>query len=66
MKACHSNACQQGRKPCPTPCACEVPEADQDAIEGGLSAIVAIAAWAWLTILVFAAAGLIAGIFYNA
>lgn len=57
---CHSDACCQGRKPCPTPCACEVPEKD----DTGLSALSAVSAWAALTITVFAAAGLVAGIFY--
>jgi hypothetical protein len=28
MPHCHSNACGQGRKPCPTPQACEIPAPD--------------------------------------
>lgn len=31
MNACHSDACDCGRKPCPTPEACRLPEADFDA-----------------------------------
>lgn len=60
---CHSDACCQGRKPCPTPCACEVPD---EGMSPGASALIAVTAWALLTVAVFAISGLIAGIFYNA
>lgn len=42
MRACNSNACQQGRAPCPCPAACEVPEKDTART---VRAAAAITAW---------------------
>ena len=64
MKACHSNACIQGRAPCPTPTACELPEPAHTSANA-VPPLVALAVWAALSVIVFAAAGLIAGLLHN-
>lgn len=38
--ACTSDACRQGRRPCPTPQACQRPEDDADDLPGGALVLV--------------------------
>lgn len=42
MKQCHGDSCQQGRFPCKTPQACEVPEPEDYKAEGRLALAIMI------------------------
>ena len=63
MNTCRSDLCAQGRNACPTPLACETPELDEAAEL--LHAYRVVGAWLALTLISFALAGFIAGVFSN-